>query len=135
MSRRALALSAAAAAAAVAVMTAAAVILLSSGGGDETPEPQAVPAASAHQNLVRGTVWVANEEGAVLTAIAAGSNEVVATLTGVEGAHNIQVAPDGRTVWAVSGHDSLAAMIDATTYERHRTVTTGGEHGHLAATP
>src|SRR3970282_2591364 len=108
MRRRVLALSAAAA---LAVSTISVVILLSSTGGDDTPAQQAMPAASEHQNLARGTVWVANEGGAALTAIDAGSNEVVATLTGVEGAHHIQVAPDGPTVWAVNGHDSLAAMV------------------------
>ena len=57
-------------------------------------------ASPEHDGMVQGTVWVANEGGGALTAIDAGTNRVVATLTGIEGPHNVQVAPDGRTVGA-----------------------------------
>ena len=57
--------------------------------------------------MVSATVWVANDDGASLTAIDAGQNKVATTLTGIKGPHNVQVSPNGRTMWAVSGSDSL----------------------------
>lgn len=92
-------------------------------------------ATSDHAGMVRGTVWVANEGGGALTAIDAGSNRVVATLNGIEGPHNVQVAPDGRSVWAVSGHDSYAAMVDAASLKLHGTVRTGMGPAHVVLTP
>jgi YVTN family beta-propeller protein len=65
----------------------------------------------------------------------AATNKVITTLTGVEGPHNLQVAPDGRSVWAVSGHESLALMIDPTTYQLHGTVATGKEPAHIILVP
>ena len=67
--------------------------------------------ASPKDNAVGGTVWVADEEGNSITVINAATNKVVTTLEGIEGPHNLQVAPDGKTVWAVSGHDALAVML------------------------
>lgn len=93
------------------------------------------PAAGKHDGMVTGTVWVANEDGASLTAIDAGRNEVVTTLTGIEGPHNLQVSPDGKSVWAVSGHDSLAVMVDAQGLGLHGTVSTGKEPAHVVVTP
>src|SRR3972149_2831899 len=94
--------------------------LLLTGGSEKSPD------AAAHQGMVEGTVWVANEYGNSITAIDASTNQAVATLTGIEGPHNIQAAPDGRSVWAVSGHGALAAMIDAATCQVHGTGHTGG---------
>src|SRR5680860_479608 len=107
MRRRALLL----AAGVLMVVIAAAAITLLAGGGDDDAEP--IASANPHAGMVSGTVWVANEGSASLTAIDAARNEVVATLTGIEGPHNLQVSPDGKSVWAVSGHDSLAVMRDA----------------------
>ena len=76
-------------------------------------------AASPTQGLVQGSIWVANEEGNSITVINAGQNNVAATLTGIAGPHNLQVSPDGKTVWVVSGHDSKAVMIDTATYKVH----------------
>lgn len=88
-----------------------------------------------HDGMVRGTVWVANEEGNSITAIDANTNQVLTTLNGIEGPHNLQVAPDGKSVWAVSGHESLAVMIDATAYQVHGTVPTGKEPRTLSLRP
>lgn len=62
--------------------------------------------ASPKNSVIGGTVWVADEQGNSITVINAATNKVVTTLEGIEGAHNLQVAPDGKTVWAVSGHDA-----------------------------
>lgn len=83
----------------------------------------------------QGTVWVADEEGNSITVINAATNKVITTLSGIEGAHNLQVAPDGKTVWAVSGHDALAVMIDTSSYEVHGVVPTGMEPAHIILSP
>lgn len=90
-----------------------------------TPTPQAL----------QGTAWVANEADNSITVIDAATNAVVTTLIGIEGPHNIQVAPDGASVWAVSGHEALAVMIDPATYRVHGTVPTGEEPAHIILTP
>jgi len=97
--------------------------------------PAAPDAASTHAGMVQGTVWVANEYGNSISAIDANTNTVITTLTGVEGPHNLQVAPDGKSVWAVSGHESLALMIDPASYQLHGTVPTGKEPAHIILTP
>ena len=81
--------------------------------------------AAEHEGMVTGAVWVANEEDASLSVIDAGTNRVVTTVHGVEGPHNVQVSPDSASVWAVSGHDSLAVALDARSLDLTRTVTTG----------
>jgi DNA-binding beta-propeller fold protein YncE len=118
----------------VAVAAAAVVAIVSttsSDGGD----PGSAVAASPHDGMVSGTVWVANEDGASLTAIDAARNEVLTTLTGIEGPHNVQVSPDGRNVWAVSGHESQAIMVDAAGFGLHGAVPTGKEPAHVILTP
>lgn len=90
---------------------------------------------SAQDNPIQGTVWVANEFGNSITVIDANTNEVITTLTGIEGPHNLQVSPDGESVWAVSGHDSTAVMIDARTYTLHGSVPTGEHPAHIVLTP
>jgi len=92
-------------------------------------------AAVQHDGVVAGTVWVANEDGASLTAIDAARNEVVTTLTGIEGPHNLQVSPDGKSVWAVSGSDSLAVMVGAQSLALDGSVPTGKEPAHVVVTP
>ena len=84
--------------------------------------------------MVTGAVWVANEEGASLSVIDAGTNTVVTTVRGVEGPHNVQVSRDSASVWAVSGHDSLAVALDARSLDLTRTVTTGGAPAHVVVT-
>ena len=88
-----------------------------------------------HAGMLQGTVWVANEGDDSLTAIDAATNEVVATLRGIAGPHNLQVSPNGRNVWAVSGHESMAVMLDGTTYRVHGVVPTGKEPAHVVLTP
>ena len=83
--------------------------------------------ASPNNKGIEGTVWVADEEGTSITVINATTNKVITTLDGIEGPHNLQVAPDGKTVWAVSGHEALAVMIDADNYTVHGVVPTGFE--------
>lgn len=110
-------------------------------GGDDTATSEGrqgdagAVAAASHGGMVTGTVWVANEEGGSLSAIDAATNKVVTTVEGVEGPHNVQVSPDGRSVWAVSGHDSMAVMLDAATLALHGTVPTGGAPAHVVVTP
>jgi YVTN family beta-propeller protein len=91
--------------------------------------------ASAHEGMVQGTVWVANEEGNSLTAVDAATQRVVTTLTGVAGPHNIQVAPDGRSVWAISGHDNQALAIDTATYQLLGAAPTGHHPAHIILSP
>ena len=90
---------------------------------------------AAHSGMVTGTVWVANEEGGTLTAIDAATNQVATTLDGIDGPHNVQIGPDGASLWTVSGHDSFAAMLDTTSMEVHGAVPTGGSPAHVVVTP
>ena len=126
MSRRGVLISVRAAAVAAVIATAALVTI-----GNGEPKAQALE----HNGLVTGTVWVANEDGASLTAIDAGQNKVVTTLTGIESPHNVQVSPDGGTLWAVSGPESLAVMVDAKTLGLHGTAPTGSMPAHVVVTP
>jgi len=95
-----------------------------------------IPFVSAQheQHHIQGTIWVADEFGNSITVIDASTNEVITTLTGIEGPHNLQVSPDGATVWAVSGHDSTAIAIDVQTYELLETVPTGAHPAHIILT-
>lgn len=52
--------------------------------------------ASPTEKSIGGTVWVADEEGNSITVINAATNKVITTLDGIEGPHNLQVAPDGK---------------------------------------
>ncbi|HMN28170.1 MAG TPA: hypothetical protein PKE45_08450, partial [Caldilineaceae bacterium] len=61
-------------------------------------------AVAPSTTTLQGSVWVADEYGNSITVIDAATNRVAATLTGIEGPHNLQVAPDGKNIWAVSGH-------------------------------
>lgn len=90
---------------------------------------------AAHNDVVTGTIWVANEDGGSLTAIDAATNRVVTTVKGIEGPHNVQVSPDGRSVWAVSGHGSFAVMLDSETLGLHGVAPTGAAPAHVVVTP
>ena len=116
--------------AAVAAVIATAVFV-TVGDGEPKPAVQALE----HNGMVTGTVWVGNEDDASLTAIDAGQNKVVTSLTGIESPHNVQVSPDGRTLWAVSGTQSRAVMVDAKTLALHGTVPTGNMPAHIVVTP
>jgi YVTN family beta-propeller protein len=96
--------------------------------------PAAGQAAPATAGLT-GSIWVANEKGNSLSVIDAATNAVVTTLTGIEGPHNVQVAPDGRTVWAVSGHDNLAVAVDAQDYGLLGVVPVGASPAHVVVSP
>lgn len=95
---------------------------------------QSTGGTKGHGGIVEGTVWVAEEEANSLVAIDASTNEVVARLTGIEGPHNVQVAPDGESVWAVSGHESLALMLGPD-YTLHGVAPTGKDPAHVVVTP
>ena len=128
MSRRGVLISAITAGMVALVATAALVAISAS-------DPEAAGQSTRHDEMVTGTVWVANEGSDSLTAIDAGRNKVVTTVTGIPGPHNVQVSPDGRTFWAVSGHESLAVMIDAEGLVLHGAVPTGSEPAHVVVTP
>ncbi|HEX2911012.1 MAG TPA: beta-propeller fold lactonase family protein [Chloroflexia bacterium] len=111
-------------------------VLLTACGDSSKPAASVDPTtSSSHAGMVEGTVWVANESGNSISVIDTASNQILTTLTGVEGPHNLQVSPDGKSVWAVSGHASLAAMIDPVTYKLHGTVPTGKEPAHIVLAP
>lgn len=93
------------------------------------------PAPTPQLKTLTGTVWVADETGNSITVIDASDNKVVTTLTGIEGPHNIQVAPNGKRVWVVSSHESRAVVIDATNYSVLGSVATGKEPAHVVLTP
>ena len=103
--------------------------------GEGPDEGAADTLRTAHAGMVTGTVWVANEEGGTLTAIDAATNQVATSLDGIEGPHNVQIGPDGASLWTVSGHDSFAAMLDTTSLELHGAVPTGGSPAHVVVTP
>ncbi|MFF4548585.1 beta-propeller fold lactonase family protein [Streptomyces sp. NPDC001435] len=74
---------------------------------------------------------MANEEGASLTAIDASTNRVTATVKGIAGPHNVQAAPDGRTVWAVSEPANLVVKLDGSRYSLLGTAATGDMPAHV----
>ncbi|MFE9773326.1 beta-propeller fold lactonase family protein [Streptomyces sp. NPDC005931] len=118
------------AAAAVGLAAATALVALpESSRKQPSRAPSAVPAA-AHQGMVTGTVWVANEGGDSLTAIDASTNRAVATVKGIPGPHNVQAAPDGRTVWTVSAAD-LVVKLDASRYALLGAAGTGAAPAHV----
>ena len=84
---------------------------------------------------IQGSVWIAHEEGNSLTVVNTGTNKIITTLTGIESPHNVQLSPDNKTVWAVSGHKSLAVAIDTATYTLKGTVPTGKMPAHIILTP
>lgn len=84
--------------------------------------------------VVRGTIWVANEGADTLTAIDAETHAVVTVLRGIPAPHNVQVSPDGRTVWATSSAGFVAA-IDADTHAVLGAVETGASPAHVVLTP
>lgn len=114
-----------------AVVTAGAVAV-TGGTGDDPVGPRS---SGSHEGMVTGTVWVANEEGDSLTAIDAATNQVLTTVTGIAGPHNVQVSPDGASIWAVSGHESVAAMLDSARLTLHGAVPTGSAPAHVVVTP
>lgn len=96
---------------------------------------QPTPSVRSQNLSVQGTIWVADETGNSITVIDASTNEVIATLTGIEGPHNLQVSPDGTSVWAVSGHDNTAVQIDVRTYAVLGTTPTGEHPAHIIVSP
>lgn len=105
-----------------------ALVAAQSQGEEQTPaQDQAVTPAAA----LAGTIWVANEEGNSLTAIDAATNKVVTTLNGIAGPHNVQAAADGSGVWAISGHEEMAIMIDPQTYAVHGAAPVGAHPAHI----
>jgi YVTN family beta-propeller protein len=91
--------------------------------------------AAAQGIGVQGSIWVANEDGDSISVINAATNQIITTLTGIPGPHNLQVAADGKSVWAVSGHAALALAIDPATYTLRGTVPTGRDPAHIILAP
>ena len=117
------------------ILLVAATFVLSACSGNAGQPTFVQPSERPAKPGVEGTVWVADEEGNSITVIDAATNEVLTTLDGIEGPHNLQVAPDGKSVWAVSGHEALAVMIDAATYKVHGVVPMGMEPAHVILSP
>jgi YVTN family beta-propeller protein len=92
-------------------------------------------APSGSSVVVQGTIWVADEYSNSITVINAATNKVVTRLTGIEAPHNLQVSPDNKSVWAVTGHPPLAVMIDAVSYGLHGSVAVGKHPAHIILTP
>lgn len=63
------------------------------------------------------------------------TNKVAKTITGVMGPHNVQIAPDGKTVWATSGHADEVVVIDTATYQVRERIIVGKEPAHVVLTP
>ena len=101
----------------------------------QTPEVSEEAAAAPPASGVQGSVWTANEASDSISVIDAGTNQVLTTLTGIPGPHNLQAAPDGKSVWAVSGHGAAAVMIDTASFEVHGVVPTGKAPAHIVVTP
>ena len=118
----------------LAVLTTIGALLLADGNDDEDGNGSAQTAVASHRGMVEGTIWVANESGS-LTAIDAATNQVVTTVAGIEGPHNVQVSPDGASVWTVSGHDGYAAMFAAESLDLHGVVPTGTAPAHVVVSP
>lgn len=120
---------------ALAVLAAAGGLAALNGYDDRADEGSTAAALAGHRGMVEGTVWIANEGGDSLTAIDAATNRVVTTVAGVEGPHNVQVSPDGASVWTVSGHDGYAAMLSAGSLDLHGVVPTGSAPAHVVVSP
>jgi YVTN family beta-propeller protein len=75
-------------AAAITLVAIVSIVIFGRPGTDTVADPGSTPAT--------GTVWVADEYGNSITVIDAATNEAVTTLTGIEGPHNLQVAPMAR---------------------------------------
>lgn len=107
---------------ALAVLAVAGGLAVLNGNDDRADEDPTAATLAGHRGMVEGTVWIANEGGGSLTAIDAATNRIVTTVAGVEGPHNVQVSPDGASVWTVSGHGGYAAMLSAESLDLHGVV-------------
>lgn len=81
---------------------------------------------------ITGAVWVANEGAGTLTVLDAGSNEVVATLTGVAAPHNVQ-AGNGLALWVTSGRGTVLQL--ETHYDLHGERRVGRHPAHVIELP
>ena len=81
---------------------------------------------------VTGAVWVANEGSGSLSVIDAGSNRVVATVTGIASPHNVQ-AGDGEAIWVTSG--SGDALLLEAHYDLHWRGRVGRHPAHVVELP
>lgn len=102
-----------------------------SGPGDSGAPTSATTPASGAQ----GTVWVADEGGNAVTAVDAATNAVVTTVSGISSPHNVQVAPDGKHVYAVSGDGNTVAEVDTADYGLTASGPTGNHPAHVVLTP
>jgi YVTN family beta-propeller protein len=120
------------------VTAAGVVALVALAGGcaavDDPTTRSRASASSAPAEAIAGTVWVANEGGHSLSVIDAATNTVVTTVDGIPEPHNVQAGPDGDRVYAVSGHASTVAALDAATYRLADAAATGAGPSHVVLT-
>src|ERR1051326_909446 len=72
----------------------------------------ALAAASLPAAAATGLVYVTNSAGDVIHVIDPATNKVVQTIGGVEAAHGITFAPDGKTIYVSNEADSTLDVID-----------------------
>lgn len=82
-----------------------------------------------------GSLWVADEGGDSLTVVDTATNTVVATVTGIQQPHNVQVGRDGTTVYAVSGGTDTVVAIDPARYAVNAVAPTGAGPAHVIEAP
>lgn len=123
----------------LAVMTAAvalAAALTACTQGSNSPDDRAQTTTAAEAaGSGSGSVWVADEGADSLTVFDASTDAVVATLTGIEGPHNVQVSRDGTSVYAVSGGSARVVAIDSATYAVDAVAATGSGPAHVIEAP
>lgn len=101
--------------------------------GTKTSTDDKSSAESAASTAV-GSVWVADEGGDSLTVIDVTTNTVAVTLTGLANPHNVQVSPDGTTIYAVQADHTLLA-IDPVIYDVIGSARTGAHPAHVIEAP
>lgn len=104
------------------------------GGEDISPASVSITAPPGPMRTVTGSVWVADEDGDSLTVLDAATDEVTATVAGVDSPHNVQVGRDGAPVYAVTGEDMVLAL-DPQTYAVTATAPTGSSPAHVIEAP
>lgn len=89
----------------------------------------------ADPSPIVGTIYTANEEGNSISVVDASSNNLLATVPAGEEPHNIQVAPDGKTVWVTNLGAGDVWVLDAATLNLIAKVPVGRNPAHVVLTP
>ena len=69
----------------------------------------------ADTSPIIGSIYTANEEGNSISVVDASANRLLATVPAGEEPHNIQVAPDRKTVWVTNCGAGDVWVLDAAT--------------------